>query len=258
MRRLHVFLAALLMASLMTSKAQAIMISFEPDDFVSGTDVSNVNPFVSLSTFSNSWTNPYVPTISPVYVVQDQHCLESQDFCSAITGTHVFQDGHGDYIVWGGLGDSIVNARQCFEEFGRGLPAARCHESFNVLLMTFANPTDFVEISGGFFADDQTYLWGFDDSFNFIGTMNLQGDSSRCRGETAFSEFCQVTTSLSSPSGGIRYVIAGGWSNGTSLDNLRFSVPEPTSIALLGLGLIGAFTTRRSRQRRRSSAPPIE
>jgi hypothetical protein len=48
-------------------------------------------------------------------------------------------------------------------------------------------------------------------------------------------------------------VLAGGWSNGTSLDNLRFNtVPEPGTLALLGLGLAGVFAARR---RKLASAP---
>ena len=61
--------------------------------------------------------------------------------------------------------------------------------------------------------------------------------------------YCQSTVSLTSAGSDIRYVLAGGWSNGSSLDNLRFNVPEPGTLALFALGLASMGFARRRRER---------
>jgi hypothetical protein len=230
----------ILLAGLASASAHATLITIEPDDFDAGTVLSNVSPYVTLAGFRKE-DGPFgtLPTLDPVYAATcGPHC--------AATGTKVFGDGIGGIDTWGAYGGGILSATRCFSDLGQGSPDPVCRDHFNVLLMTFTRPTDFVEISGRFWAEDETYLYGFDDNFNFVGQMSLAVDFSICRGDTAVSDYCGVTTSLNSATGGIRYALAGGWSNGTSLDNLRFnSVPEPGTLALLGLGLVGVVAARR-------------
>jgi hypothetical protein len=236
----------IVLAAFASTGAQATIITFDPDDYAAGTALSNANPHVELASFRLYHDTAGTPVFAPVYA---SNCYGTTSDC-ATTGTKVFGDAFGGIDQWGALGADIGYAVDCFQHLN-GAGSSGCTDRFNVMLMTFADATDFVEVSGAYWAQDETYLYGFDDAFNLVGTMTRAYDFTRCMaGET---DYCKVTTSLSSASGGIRYVLAGGWSNGTSLDNLRFNtVPEPGTLALLGLGLAGVFAARR---RKLASAP---
>jgi hypothetical protein len=239
MCRTKPFLASIALVALMVGDdANATLITIEPDDHVGGTNVTHASPFVSLQTFRRHSTTSNVPVFAPVSVAD---CSSPGPDCEAATGTRVFRDAFGGTVGWGAFGGAISDATGCFRDLAFSLSNPCFDDFFNVMLMTFADPTDFVEITGAFYAEDHTYLYGFDDSFNFVGRMSHPAsDFQRCRGEGAYTDYCIVTTSLTSSSSNVRYVIAGGWSNSTSLDNLRFnvSVPEPGTFALLGFGLL--------------------
>jgi hypothetical protein len=232
-----------LLGALASTTAQATLITFDPDDYAAGTALSHANPHVDLSSFRLYHDTAGTPAFAPVYA---SNCFGSTSDC-ATTGTKVFGDGYGGVDQWGAFGLQIRSAVNCFRALN-GAGSSTCNDGFNVMLMTFTETTNFVEISGAYWALDETYLYGLDDAFNLVGTMTRAYDYTRClSGETLY---CKVTTSLNSATGDIRYVLAGGWSNGSSLDNLRFNVPEPGTLALFGLGLACMSFARRARGRR--------
>jgi hypothetical protein len=249
MKRATWIVLASLIAGIASFEAQATLITIDPDDFAAGSVVSNASPHVTLRTFRKRFDAPgELPGVSAVFV---DTCPGTTSDCAS-TGNKVFSDGFGPVDTWGAFGGSILSATGCFRDVGLGVMDPSCTERFNVMLMTFTESTDFVSISGRFWAEDETRLFGFDDSFNLIGDLTTAVDFSVCRGPGATSDYCSVTTTLTAGSRDIRYVIAGGWSNGTSLDNLQFSVPEPGTLALLTAGLFGIALSRRGTRTRRT------
>ena len=242
-------MAASIFVLFAAANAGADVITFEPDNYASGTYVSRAIADVTLWTFRSYHDTGYVPTLSPVYVAEDPRCAMYPDDCAATTGTHVFQDAYGGIDGWGAIGGSIGAAVSCFRSLGQNASALLgCDQRFNVMLMEFTSLTDFVQIEGAFWAQDDTYLIAFDDAFSLVGFGSGPFDLPRCSYLVEpVHDYCRTSPSIRTDSERIRYVIAGGWSNGTSLDNLVFSVPEPGTLALLSLGLAGFGLSRRRR-----------
>jgi hypothetical protein len=243
-----------LLAVLASSDARAVFITLDPDDFVAGTNVSTASSLVSLETFRSQSDTSYVPTFSSVFV---EECAGGTGpGCASTTGTKVFGDGFGGIDQWGAFGGSISQGVSCFASLGLGVADPLCnnhglYSGFNLMLMTFSDPTEAVQISGAYYAEDSTYLYGLDDSFNLVGVMSQFFHDERC---SELGAYCDSSTvSLTSQSANIRYVLAGGWSNGTSLDDLKFDVqdttrvPEPGALALFAFGL-GAMAFARRRR----------
>jgi hypothetical protein len=240
-----------LFAIFASTDARANLIVFEPDDFAVGTYVSTINPLVSLWNFRSDENTSHVPVFAPVFV---SNCIGRHGECGSTTGTRVFGDAFGG-IDWGGLGSDNGAGVTCFRALGQNSwnPACNGHSldgDFNLMLMSFATPTDFVRISSGYAYQDEALMYGLDDAFNLVGSSTVTFHDRQC----SLFEYCTSSVSLVSQSANIRYVLTAGWANGASLDNLQFSrpesmsVPEPEAFALFMAGLAGmALVGRRKR-----------
>lgn len=222
------FAAALLVASV---PAHAILVVVEPDDYTLGTDLSHVTPGVTLTRLVQPDNlGVFNPSVQPVYA---SGCGFN---CPAFTGSVTF----GTFLQGGSY-------ERCFAGASIGTP---CRDDFSVLNIEFDTPTNFLELS---FTTGVDYplLLAYDVAGNLI---------QRC-----FASFGNPgCATLSSPGGGTRgiaffnhgtadiaRVVVGGDGGNSTIDRLVFervaSVPEPSSLALLSVGLLGMAYRRRAR-----------
>jgi hypothetical protein len=225
---------AIAVLGLVATAAHAEIITIDPDNYAAGTNLSSSIAGVGLSGYSKDFSGGAVAH-DAVYAASDPHCATNPSECKAVTGAHVFSkesDGVEDFL--GGVWFEANAARHCFE-------ASLCSGGFSALLIDFATPTDFVEISGKF-RSDSPLLYAFDASRNFLG-------GGCCTTPGQWNSFTTGTSLFQSATANISYVIAAGWSASSSLDVLRYndvsSVPAPGTALLFAAGLAGAWLARR-------------
>ncbi|RIX40315.1 MAG: PEP-CTERM sorting domain-containing protein [Rhodocyclales bacterium GT-UBC] len=94
---------------------------------------------------------------------------------------------------------------------------------------------------------------GLDATGNLLGSIDLTANfNNNCTGDPT-GRFCHWDIGSLAFTGVAKSIDFGGTVDNTGYDNITFGstnpsgVPEPTTIALLGLGLVGAAVTRRRR-----------
>ncbi len=232
-------IVAIALAFFGTSSSYATTITIEPDDYAPGTDVSNVVEGVTLQVYGFNGTGS--PYLAPVYVMSNPHCETTSD-CDAVTGTSGFSpnsSGFGSLTSWA-TGGGITQPWDCFVQM-----ACAAGSGFTALLIAFDRPTEFFEISGAW-NQDWIMAIAFDSSRNFLSASSMGSVFSGCYVAGGDLEYCHNTIDLTSDTASISYVLVSSWYGIASLDRLQFrSVPEPGTLALLGLGLVGLGISRR-------------
>lgn len=225
-------------ANIIALPAVAYIITVDPDFFAPGTDISKATPGVRLATFTTDGrvvghTGTVSPTWSPVYAAEDPNCFARPEYCGAPTWSRTFSPfvnpetaPYSDWLY-------VVTAASCL----RG--GLSCSEQFRAMVISFDQPTDYVELSGTYY-EDYSGMLAFDSSFNPIGFSLDGGTFVRPRWDEF--EYGINNFSIQTEQPLIAHVLAGGVLGLGGLDALRFnlvprSVPEPGALVLFCIGL---------------------
>ncbi len=238
---------SLFCASVFCRAAGASLIVIEPDTFSVGTDVSNIVPGVTISRFTRD--SDASPTISPVYVT-DNH----QGYPPA-TGTRSFgQFGGVDYdmpeewLRWKAASPPLTGP-----SFDPG------SDSYSAMVVQLDNPTNYFEIACSWLSDN-IHLYAYDASDALVARYEDQGSLRNLNATGSFDLLSYGgpwvgTIQVGQTGAGLdpffQTIIIGSWSasEGTSLDRIRVAVPEPSAMAVLGMGLAGVVGFGRKRMK---------
>jgi hypothetical protein len=233
---MRLWISVLVLAAALVSRpgiASADLITFEPDDFAPGTDVTHASPGLTL--FRITSHDPLA--VMPTFVGQDPHCLTGP--CSAVTGSRSF----GGYSAFASLLDFCV--RNAFT--GTNPESTRCSTEADMsgLWMVFDTGADFVEIAGAWFSDF-TWMKAYDENFQEVDRQVVP-EIVLPRDESGFTKgFSNVTA----PAGNIKYVLASSVGGSVFFDRIRYeTVPEPSTLLLCGVGFVGLLRSRHRARR---------
>lgn len=248
-RRAGTFLGAAAVL-LMSGAANATLIVIEPDDFASGTDISNLTPGVTLATWTQATnaSNRFTPIVSAVYSTTG--CGHHSVSC-APTGTSMFSANSGSQgYGWGGAfyGDGCHRLRNASGTSGY------CVQGFQVFTATFDTPTSFVSFETTWQSDP---VWVY--AYNTAGELIMS-----CKGiNEAVNPGCYTSTGVQLPYysgtvsvysalGDIAWILAGSDNGNAGIDRMTFesgvSVPEPATLGLMLTGLLGGVIGKRRRR----------
>lgn len=220
----------MLLALMISSAANAAWITLEPDEAPVGTDVSEYWDGVTLSSvvYLGDYLGDASFTKTPVVIGESDR---------AVTGSHYFSPTYINSVPpW-----QLISNPRCFLEY------RLCGYPTSALLLTFNELVAAVSILSNF--KDAPSIWLFDADLNQVGAC-----SSTFRfAENPCYEFLAVNPvyesewriTATSDARNIRYAIIGGMGSPGLIDAISYSVPEPGTLALFGIGLLGFAMRRR-------------
>jgi hypothetical protein len=233
-------LPGLAMALLCTPVTNAAVVVIEPDDFPNGTDLSNVSPYVNLSTtggnpvYASTWAEYSAPNLETDGSINDRVFSASPD-------TNSQWWFWPDY--WAIQEDPFNRFELAKDPGGLLIEFSKSVSWFSLLV---------ADTSAGAGCQFPPIKWLIYDS---AGSL-IDGEGPNPGVDGWMSDSCGI--GLDEPAypfgtvqfwySDIKYVVIGGESEALTIDRLTFSVPEPNSLALLGASLLGLGFARRRRK----------
>lgn len=214
----------------LSTTTHAAWITLEPDEVEAGTNVSNYWDGVSLRAvhYQNGGIYTFAPIIS-----------DTVDNGRVPTGSQAFRSVlDDDTWSWGNIGGAscVFTLRQCGPW------------SWNVMLLQFDEAVGDVSVLTNF-GSDGLGVWLFDANYNLVGSCNQTFGymSNPCYENMGATGTYGVNWQIaaSSETRDVRYAVIGGLAVGGTVDAISYSVPEPGTLALLGVGLLGLAVRRR-------------
>jgi len=218
------FLVVGLVATL-AAPARADLIVIDANHYRPGTDLTTLFSGLSMAHLHNdpnhdgtSGRELYRPIASPVYAVSTHHAPE--------------------LLSVGGLSRELVSYTICA---GSVNGSSECPQ-YDVLELRFDAPTDLVQIDSRWFSD-QPGILAYDALGNLLRTWGNGINSPLVRyseTHTPVGNDWASTLTLESDQPLIARIIYGGLAGPATPTRVAYNVPEPTTLVLITLGLVGA------------------
>ena len=221
----------------------AAFLTIDPSHFVAGTDISNAVAGATLSNISGGYPPNTPLTTSAVYATECTVCDDE------LNGQLVFGHGPLAFDTSPQSFDFADFAARYFEEDYSStyhFVAGR----WNALRVDFSAPTSSVQILGGGARNGNFFLMDlWDSSGQRIGRCSSSFLDPNCApialgsGEADPSKSTwSFTFNSSAPN--IAFITTGGWGGGQYVHSVSFEVPEPSTLALFGLGFVALLLCR--------------
>ena len=225
-------LTGVLAVSALSAPAHALIIqTIDPDNYAIGTNLTNAIPGVTISRLEQPYGGfgvPYNPVRRDVFAGQNPYYLPAEGFLS-----------------FGGT-TGIDNYRVCYSTGMMG-----CSQGYSLVEFLFDTPIDFFQLNFTWLSDAPGVL-AYDSGGNEIafcgtpfGQLPATGPCDLLQQYDPSGGTNRSIYSLGLDSRTVSRIVAGGWPGNSVVTQIAYSVPEPGTLALLGLGFAGLGLSRR-------------
>jgi len=220
------------------SAANATVITLDADDFAPGTDISDGIPGASIFWTSQQPT-AHLPSPTSVYAPETSRVVSTTcELSHLCSGQQVFaSEGIDGFRFW-----EVTDAYAC----ERGGSGHSCRAGFSVINVLLDRPTDFFSLDM-YVNLDQPAIYAFDTtgSLLFSCFVSYLPTNPCAFSITPDNGHNRTTMSFSRTEADVSRVMLGIVNGTGRLESISVSVPEPATILLMGIGLLGALVTRR-------------